>query len=149
MIAPWPPLITHAAQPTWMVWRDRLLTVAMWLLLVGVCRNELTLLWSTVHDVLGGELAGRDARWDIPWDRLKRLAAVIGVLVVWLGVWGAIALRHVSQVTREPVPLPIDPAAEAEQVAATPEAVQAWRMLPVAVVHTDESGRLRVTPKQA
>jgi signal transduction histidine kinase len=51
----WPPLITAAAQPRWMVWRDRGLTVAMWALFALVCHNFLFFAADEVRVAVGHE----------------------------------------------------------------------------------------------
>lgn len=44
----WPPLITDAELPRLVVWRDRMLTLGLWMLLLVLCPHPFYLLGSAV-----------------------------------------------------------------------------------------------------
>ena len=144
----WPPLITSTRQPAWMPWRDRLLTLAMWLLLALLCRNSIALAAD-----LAREAAGIDRRRPHPdfalfWARLEPYLVVTALLLMWIVTFGTLALRRLRRRWRHAAPeLPITEEAAAR--GATPDALEDWRTARVAVVHVEGPGVMRVEAKGA
>jgi poly-beta-1,6-N-acetyl-D-glucosamine biosynthesis protein PgaD len=141
----WPPLITAAAQPRWMVWRDRGLTVAMWALFALVCHNFLFFAADEVR-VAVGQPPRRE--WDPlgQVDRLRPFLVVALTMVTFLLAAGVMSVRRMRRNLARPKPPPLAVAEEAAHQEATAEALAAWRDLRVAVVHLDAEGRMHAEP---
>jgi hypothetical protein len=137
----WPPLITAAAQPRWMVWRDRGLTVAMWALFALVCHNFLFFAADEVRVAVG-----RPPRreWD-PLGQVERLRPFMVValtMVTFLLAAGLVSVRRMRRNIARPKPPPLSLVEEAAHQGAGPDALAAWRGWRLAVVHLDPQGRM-------
>lgn len=150
LITPWPPLITAASQPTWMLWRDRLLSFSMWVLLAILCRNALLLVGEEALFLSG--LSDQRPAPDFR-EHMRRMLPfwiTIGMLLLWLLGWGAVWVLSRKFTPLRPMPPALDPATEAARHGADPTDLLAWRDLPVAIVHVAEGGRMRAeTPAPA
>jgi hypothetical protein len=150
-ITPWPPLITAAAQPRWMVWRDRLLTLGAWLLLALLCRNALITISGEVMQSLG--LAENVPAPDFH-EHMRRMQpywVAVGLLLLWVGTWAMVWVLRRRLTRPAPMPEPLDPPSEAARHGADPAALLAWRDMRIAIVHVNE-GRMHAVapePKQA
>jgi hypothetical protein len=137
----WPPLITAAAQPRWMVWRDRGLTVAMWALFALVCHNFLFFAADEVRMAVG-----RPPRreWDPEMQvvRLEPFFLVALLLVLWLLGAGLVSIRRMKRNLARPMPPSLALDEEAANQDAAAEALAAWRGWRLAVVHLDPQGRM-------
>lgn len=146
-ITPWPPLITAASQPRWMVWRDVLLSLAMWLLLAVLCRNALMTTGAEILLAFGviDELPPPDFREH--WRRMQPYWITVGLLLGWLIIWGSVWVVRRRFTPPLPMPLPLDVGTEAARHGAEVEALLAWRRLPIAVVHVVD-GRMHAVPPE-
>ena len=132
----WPPLIVDASRPTWRKWRDRAMTMAMWLVMALLFFDQLTLF---------GELARKQLTSNLPLEfKLGPFLAVACLLIAWLIAWGLASVRNYRRVTVEPTPPPLDLDKQAARVGVAADVLASWRTLPVAVVHPEQSGRSRV-----
>lgn len=150
-ITPWPPLITAAAQPRWMVWRDRALTLGAWLLLALLCRNALVTIGHEVIQALG--IADEFPAPDFH-EHMRRMRAywiAVGLLMLWVTAWALVWVLRRRLTRPPPMPLPLDPPSEAARHGAAPSDLLAWRDMRIAIVHVNE-GRMHAVapePKQA
>lgn len=87
MKTPWPPLITDAAQSRLVFWRDRALTVLLWVLFFAIFTEETFAFWHRIELVLNDE----NEKWEY---RLVPFFAVAGILVVWLSLWALVTYRR-------------------------------------------------------
>jgi poly-beta-1,6-N-acetyl-D-glucosamine biosynthesis protein PgaD len=142
----WPPLITDARMPRRLIWRDRLLTLGMWLLLLYFARGAIALMVGEVLDWLGRD----NPMPEIDWVRLGRQLApyllAAGLLGLWLLGWGLAAVRRVRRAERLPEPRPVSLEEDAKRGGCTPAELASWRELRVAIVHLDDHGHVRVEP---
>ena len=150
-ITPWPPLITAARQPAWMVWRDRALTFGAWLLLALLCRNALITLGGEVMTLLGlaEDIPAPD--FEEHMRRMRPYWFAVGLLLLWVGSWALVWVLRARWGRPAPMPRPLDPPSEAARHGADPAALLAWRDMPIAIVHVTE-GRMHAVapePKQA
>jgi hypothetical protein len=143
----WPPLITAARQPRWMVWRDRGLTLGMWVLFVIVCHNFIRLALDGLREILGRPRRGPEWDFDDMWDPLRPFLVVAVLLVTWLLSAGVVSVRRVQRNLARPKPAPLGVAEEAAELGAEEADLAAWRGLRVSVVHLDELGRMRAEEK--
>jgi len=142
----WPPLITAARQPRWMVWRDRGLTLFMWLLFVLVCHNFLRLAADGVREVSGRPRVGPEWDPEMLWEPLRPFLVVSGLLVTWLLLFGLVGIRRIARDRARPMPPPLDTGEEAARQGADGAALAAWRDWRIAVVHLDDHGRMHAEP---
>jgi poly-beta-1,6-N-acetyl-D-glucosamine biosynthesis protein PgaD len=143
----WPPIIVDAHVPRAIVWRDRLMTIGMWLLLVFLMRHGLQLIWDEANELLGLERYGPQANWDIWWARLHPYLITAGVLGIWLFCWGLISLWRIRHHTGKPQPPALTLAEEAKRIGCTESELMAWRSARVATVHIDDNGHIDVVVK--
>jgi poly-beta-1,6-N-acetyl-D-glucosamine biosynthesis protein PgaD len=143
---PWPPIITDAREPRLVVWRDRLMTVGMWLLLLYLMRHGIHVVLDAITDLFGHKLGAPDVDWASWWGRLQPYLIVAVFLGLWLAGWGFAALRRMRRNVGKPQPPALALAEEAHRAGSTEAALLAWRKLPVAVVELDEEGHPSVLP---
>ena len=136
----WPPLITDAEQPRWMRWRDRILTIVMWLLFLGMLIRQSVAFWRRVTAFLAAE-AG--TTWEF---RLLPFLGVAAVMIVWLGLWAVLMYFRVHRAGHPPQPAPLGIEDEAECRGMTAADLAAARGLKIAAVAIDAAGRYRVAP---
>lgn len=149
MLAPpkiWPPIISDAEVPRLVVWRDRLLTAAMWLLLFWLCRH--TLHWA-LDQLLG--LFGHPQHllaldWPDRWARLQPYFLVVGLLAIWLLIWGVVSLRRIRRYVRLPQPLALTLEEQAHQGGCSAVELSECRNMRICTVHLDEHGAISVIP---
>jgi poly-beta-1,6-N-acetyl-D-glucosamine biosynthesis protein PgaD len=142
----WPPIISDADLPRFVVWRDRLLTVAMWLLLAWLCRHMLH--W-TLDQLLA--LFGRPRHlppldWRDRWARLQPYFIVVGLLAIWLIIWGLASLRRIRRYSRMPQPAALTLEEQARQGGCSAAELSEWRKPRVCTAHLDEHGAICVVP---
>jgi poly-beta-1,6-N-acetyl-D-glucosamine biosynthesis protein PgaD len=138
----WPPIITTAKLPRTVVWRDRLLTAVMWLLLFWLARRELLALW----DVSGAMIVnGRlhFTSWHGRWVLLHPYLKTIGALAVWELAWAIVGLWRRHHYSGLPQPQPLTAAEESRKFHNEPSDIEEWRKLKICVVEFDEDGTLR------
>ena len=132
----WPPIIDDVALPRILVWRDRLFTLAMWLLLLFLCRHALAGFATALNGLLSNghlTLTG----WHARWTRLHPYLVVVAILAAWELVWLLITLWRRRQALRQPPPQPLSPAEEAGKSRITVDMLARWRLLKVCTVHFD------------
>ena len=145
----WPPIITDVTLPRYIVWRDRLMTLAAWVLLLVLVSDLFRLVAAGPLEMLGHPQSGHGEKWTVWWERLRPFVQVILLMAAWLFLWGLISLRRVRIYRQMRVPAPLTLAEEAAHAGCTEADLLAWRDLRIAVAHLDEAGRPRVVPKQA
>jgi poly-beta-1,6-N-acetyl-D-glucosamine biosynthesis protein PgaD len=146
----WPPLITDAGMSRRVVWRDRLMTLGLWLLLVYFSRHALQLIWYETLRLFGRAPVALDPiNWDVSWDRLHPYAIAVAILGVWLMVWAYVALLRLRRAVSVPDPAILSTAEEVIQSGCSEAELASWRQLKVAIVHLDGVGRVRVVPKSS
>ena len=143
----WPPIIHDADMPRVIVWRDRLLTAAMWLLLIWFCRLPLLALIDFVMPPFGQTPHVEVPDLQSRWERLRPYIAVIVFFGMWALGWALATLRRRDRVARMPKPPPLALADQARKAGCTPDELIHWRTFKVAVVHLDEQGSLTVVAK--
>jgi poly-beta-1,6-N-acetyl-D-glucosamine biosynthesis protein PgaD len=146
---PWPPIITDVRLPRYIIWRDRLLTIAAWLLLLTLASDLFVIVIARALELSGRSQTGPGAQWPIWWERLRPFAMVIALMAVWLVLWGLMSLRRVRIYRRMRLPASLTLAEEAAHAGCTEADLTAWRGLRIAVAHLDEAGRPSVVPGRA
>jgi poly-beta-1,6-N-acetyl-D-glucosamine biosynthesis protein PgaD len=144
----WPPIIADVTLPRYVVWRDRLLTIAAWVLILTLASDLFYLVVDHALELFGHPLTGPGAQWALWWDRLRPFVQVIVLMAVWLMLWGLISLRRVRSYRRIQMPASLTLAEEAAHAGCTEADLLAWRGLRIAVAHLDEAGRPNVVPKR-
>jgi poly-beta-1,6-N-acetyl-D-glucosamine biosynthesis protein PgaD len=145
----WPPIITDVTLPRYIVWRDRLLTFAAWVLLLVLVSDLFRLVAARPLAMLGHPQSGPAEQWALWWERLRPFVVVILLMAGWLFLWGLISLRRVRIYRQMRPPTPLTLAEEAAHAGCTEAELLTWRELRIAVAHLDEAGKPRVVPKPA
>jgi poly-beta-1,6-N-acetyl-D-glucosamine biosynthesis protein PgaD len=135
----WPPIIEDAARPRYIRWRDFLCTIAMWLLLVWLCRRGLHATW---HDILYllGHVPTRHAGWVRLWAQLHPYFGVIALFGIWQVIWITTTVWRKHLYSRRPQPAPLSPEEEARRINRTATDLSEWRTMKICVVHFDQKG---------
>jgi hypothetical protein len=144
----WPPIITDVTLPRYVVWRDRLLTIAAWTLLLALTSDLFYLVVDHALELFGHPLTGPGAQWALWWDRLRPFVQVIALMAVWLTLWGLVSLRRLRRYQRIQLPTPLTLAEQAAHAGCTEADLLTWRGLRIAVVDLDAAGRPSVVPRQ-
>ncbi len=144
----WPPLITDARMPRRIVWRDRLLTLSMWGLMLFFARDIPVIVGAATLDWLGRDHNLMDIDVDIWVDELVPYVVASGVLGLWLLGWGLASLRRLRRARGMPQPPPLPIEADVERAGATQQQLEAWRDLRIAIVHLDQHGHIRVEDRR-
>jgi poly-beta-1,6-N-acetyl-D-glucosamine biosynthesis protein PgaD len=125
-----------------MIWRDWILTVAMWLLLFWLARRELYALWDVSRAMfVQGHL--RFTGWQGRWALLIPYLKTIGVIATWELFWAAVSLWRRQRYSRLPQPQPLTPQEEANKVHHRPMDLDEWRKMKICVVEFDQDGTLQ------
>jgi poly-beta-1,6-N-acetyl-D-glucosamine biosynthesis protein PgaD len=142
----WPPIIRDADLPRNIVWRDRLLTAAMWLLLIWLCRHPLHLLLNQFLVLFGYQRHLELPDWPDRWARLRPYLEVVALFAIWLIIWAMVTLRRALRYSRMTQPLALALEEEAPRAGCTAANLTEWRKLRVCTVHLDERGAVSVIP---
>ncbi len=132
----WPPLITDAARPHWILWRDRVLTLLVWLLFAALFIEQSIAFAERIS------LYRADPHGD--WDFLLRpFFITAGILVLWLVLSGMGTYRRALRHRQKPPPPPLALAEEAAHLGVTSDELLAARQEQVIAVTISPDGRFR------
>ena len=135
----WPPLITDAARPPWVLWRDRFLTILVWTVFLALFVEQ----WLVFQARIETYFATPDAEWEF---LLQPFVIVVGMMVAWL-VFSAIMTYHRAiKARRSAQPHPLALAAEAAHFGTTPNDLTAARQHQIIAVVIELDGRFRFDP---
>jgi hypothetical protein len=143
--APWPPLITTAVRPAWVVWRDRGLTVLMWFMFALLLQSEFQFLVDRVSAFTMAEKAP-DPHWRYFWEHLWPFMRISALLVIGLFVAGLVGLARARRASSMPPPLPLSSAVEADAKGLDEETLRRARTLKRCIVAIGDDGRYRIEP---
>lgn len=144
MLRAWPPIIQDAHVPRAVVWRDRLLTCGMWLLLLFLMRHGFLLIWDELIELFGHARSGPPANWHDWWLRLKPYFITAAALACWLFGWGIVSLQRIKRHIGKPQPPALSLAEEASRIGCLETELDLWRSAKVATVHIEADGHIRV-----
>ncbi len=143
----WPPLITAAGQPPWMLWRDRALTMLMWIVFAIILETEAELTIAHVIAIIKGVEPEIPANWDQFMNSLFPFTLVIIALVSWLVFFGLLTMRRRLRTMLLPQPPPLAFALEAQRAGMEAPSLAEARRLDLAVAHLDAAGHYRIEPR--
>jgi poly-beta-1,6-N-acetyl-D-glucosamine biosynthesis protein PgaD len=137
----WPPLIRDAGQQRWLVWRDAIITVAMWLLFLFIFIDQSIHFWRAIVQVQAEHPGAFLEHWDF---RMKPFAALVLLLVAWLLFFGWRSLENWRRVKRGPLPPALPIAIESARRGISVEILSEARNRKVATVAIDQDGRFEM-----
>lgn len=140
----WPPLIVAATTPTWITWRDILLTVLMWVLFAIMLETEAELFFGKYLERLGLGDFHTEAHWLEFFERLQPFIQTTVILVGALLVAGLLTLRRRKLALLLPQPAALELAADSRRAGMDEAALLAARDFPIAVVHFEANGVHRI-----
>lgn len=135
----WPPLITDAMRPRWMLWRDRILTVLVWILFLVLFIEQ----WLAFQARVEVHFSTPGAGWDSP---MGPFFAVVGIMLTWLVFTAVFTYRRATRARRRAPPPPLSMEAEAKHFGVTPAALTAARRQQIIAVAIAPDGGLRFEP---
>lgn len=144
---PWPPLIIADTTPRWILWRDRALTLVMWILFAILLDSEFELFFGRYLEHWGLGEFHTEANWAKFFERLLPFVLVVVGLVAALIVAGLVTLRRRQRGLRVPEPPPLGITEQARRAGMDEASLAASRELRVAVVYIDADGTHRVKPR--
>jgi poly-beta-1,6-N-acetyl-D-glucosamine biosynthesis protein PgaD len=141
---PWPPIIRNARMPRLIVWRDLLITAAMWFLLLWLCRHALVAAADTLRYLLGSGHPPPSLHLAERWTRLAPYFAIVGLFAMWLlvSMTAALRRRRLNALLPQPAPLALED--EARRAGCTAAELTEWRTLKICTAHLDGNGALAV-----
>jgi hypothetical protein len=144
---PWPPLIVAEHKPRWVIWRDFLLTLLMWILFAIMLETEFELFVQRQLVRLGLGDFDTDPRWGEFFERLMPFVQIAMILIGLLALASLITLYRRRRSLLLPPPPPLSIADEARRVGTDESELKAARDLRNAVVYIDKDGTHRVKPR--
>jgi hypothetical protein len=142
--AGWPPLITSATQPAWMLWRDRALTILMWVVFFIFLETEGELTVAHIRAALHGTRPDKLANWGYFWDQLRPFMIAVAALVGWLCLFGLLTIRRRNRTRLHRAPDPLELDAEMQRGGMERDALIAAQHMHRAVAHLDAQGHYRI-----
>ena len=140
----WPPLITDAKRPRYVVWRDVLLTAAAWLLVFWMAQETVLIIIDEIWVLAGYATFAPALDWRLWWHRLWPYGLVISAGGIWLVAWGVVSHRRILRYHYLAAPRPLTLDAEAARAGCSGATLTTWRELKIAVVELDANGHLTV-----
>jgi poly-beta-1,6-N-acetyl-D-glucosamine biosynthesis protein PgaD len=132
----WPPLISNAARPRWILWRDRILTILVWAAFLALFIEQALVFHGRVETYV----TTPDAEWDF---LLRPFVITIGIMVTWLALMAVLTYRRAVRARRKSPPAPLPLEAEAAHFGVTPEALATARQQQIIAVAIEPGGALR------
>lgn len=141
--ASWPPLITVAVRPAWVVWRDRGLTLLMWFLFALLLQSEFEFLVDRVAAFTTAD-ESPDPHWRYFWQMLWPFLRLSAWLILMLFLAGVLGLVRARRARTLPTPPPLLAADEADAKGLDKGTLLKARTLKRCVVAIGEDGRYRI-----
>lgn len=143
----WPPVISSAAVPRAVKLRDLLLTILMWLILLLILARELHIAWVAWEVARGRSDAEVDLALAEFLEKLRPLMLLVGGLVAVLAIATIVSGKRRARAVSARQPEPLPEAALADRAGLSPQALEAARAHPVAIVHRTPEGAIAVVAK--
>lgn len=141
----WPPLIVAEHVPRLVKWRDVLLTLFMWGLLVLLLDTELALFFGRLLGRLGLGSFNADPNWPDFFERLMPFLVTAAVLAAGLVLAGLYTLRHHRwRAPLLPQPISLSVGDQAHGAGLEETALAAARDQRIVIVHIDADGRYQI-----
>jgi hypothetical protein len=138
MKSDWPPLITDAARPRWIIRRDRILTMLVWTLFLVLFIEQCM----AFHARIETYVSDPAAEWEF---LLGPFFAVVALMLVSLGASAIGTYRRALRARNRPEPPPLPLEAEAVHLGVTPDGLAAARLHQIVAVAIEPGGRFRFT----
>jgi hypothetical protein len=134
----WPPLITDAERPRWVIRRDRFLTILVWVLFLALFVEQSLAFHARVRIYLTDPAA----EWEF---LLAPFFVVVAILLLSLGVSAIGTYRRALRARSRAAPASLSLEAEAVHLGATPAELSAAREYQIVAVMIEPDGRFRFT----
>jgi hypothetical protein len=138
MKSDWPPLITDAERPRWIIRRDRILTVLVWVVFLALFIEQ----YLAFHARVAIYFTDPAAEWEF---LLAPFFVVVAVLLISLGVSAIGTYRRALRERSRPTPAPLSLEVEAVHLGTTPAELSAARQHQIVAVTIEPDGRFRFT----
>ena len=145
----WPPLIIASEKPRWVIWRDFVLTLAMWLVLAIMLATEFELFFGRYLERLGLGTFNTDAQWGRFFRLLEPYIWLTVAMFALLAATTMATLHRMQRFLKTVPPPALAPAEEAAHGRIGLADLLAARDLRNVVVHVEADGSRRVELRQA
>ena len=134
----WPPIIRVVRQERWKIWRDALITIAVWAIFLSIFVNQLIIFWTSIVEFQAEHPGAFLERWHF---RMKPFGLVVLMLFIWLALFGWLSLRNWRRVTQEPPPPPLPIEGEAARRGMPVERIRDLRESKITTVSSHDGDR--------
>jgi hypothetical protein len=145
----WPPLIVADKAPRFILWRDFLLTLLMWVVFVILLEKEFELFFGHHLERLGLGDFDTEANWPIFFERLTPFLVTIALLISLLFVASMLTSQRRRRALLLPIPVPLSLAEQCCRAGIDAHTLISARDLKIVIVHIDPNGKHRIDGKEA
>lgn len=139
---PWPPLITAARLPRWMVVRDVVLTLLAWILLGWLIRDALYLVYDFFRYPIFALTTAQPPDFALLWSRLRYFVILSASLILVLSLWAFVNRNRLKAATNYPPPRVLPIAEQAARFGIAESAVGEARAFKITLVKFREDGTI-------
>lgn len=144
----WPPVISAAALPRHVVWRDLAITALLWGGFVAAIIANRDVAWHAIGILVAPEAAEADPFLASFLARMGRRFGLAFILVSVLAGATVVSIRRRRRALRRPAPPPAQDADLAQALGLTLDQLEAARMRKCLTVATDSAGRVAWPPAE-
>lgn len=139
----WPPIISGARRPRWIVWRDVGITLCMWGIFLLILEIEFAIVWSRLPS-LDGRFVYSNLGFSAIRTELRPAMVLIIILILVLGISTLFSRRRRANALLLPQPSPVADEDLARDLNISSEQMETFRKQKVIVLDVDAQGRATV-----
>ncbi len=141
----WPPIISGAQRPAWVLWRDVAITLFMWGVFLVILEIEFAIVWGNLPS-LAPASAYSGLGFHAVRAELRPAVWIIVLLVAILGISTLLSRRRRVRALQLPQPGPAPDDELAHDLGMTPQQLEALRRHKVITLDVDERGKGLLAP---
>jgi len=142
----WPPIISDAKRPVWIVWRDIAITAFAWTVFFFLVAREIDLAWQARPLLSGGSVNHIDTGLEEFLLQVQPTLQIILVLVTILGVATLASRRRRNAALRQPQPTPVPDRELASDLGLGERELNDMRRQKIIAIDVDAQGKVALRP---